>query len=33
MLTIVMLYVGTKVMEFVIEGVNPKRQLPLSLKT
>ena len=33
MLTIVMLYVGTKVMEFVIEGVNPKRQLPLSLRS
>ena len=25
MLTIIMLYIGTKVMEFVIEGVNPKK--------
>lgn len=29
MLTIIMLYVGTKVMEFVIEGLNPKRPLRL----
>lgn len=34
MLTIIMLYVGTKVMEFVIEGVNPKKkQLPLFRKS
>lgn len=26
MLTIMMLYIGTKVMEFVIEGVNPQKQ-------
>lgn len=31
MLTIIMLYVGTKVMEFVIEGLNPKRPLQLFL--
>ena len=31
MLTIIMLYVGTKVMEFVIEGLNPKRPLRLFL--
>lgn len=29
MLTIIMLYVGTKVMEFVIEGVNPKKAVTI----
>lgn len=29
MLTIVMLYVGTKVMEFIIEGVNPKKAITI----
>jgi len=32
MLTIVMLYVGTKVMEFVIEGVNPKKAVTIISK-
>ncbi|MGH1287364.1 YitT family protein [Bacillus toyonensis] len=29
MLTIIMLYVGTKVMEFVIEGLNPKKAITI----
>lgn len=29
MLTIIMLYIGTKVMEFVIEGVNPKKAVTI----
>lgn len=29
MMTIIMLYVGTKVMEFVIEGVNPKKAVTI----
>lgn len=32
MLTIIMLYVGTKVMEFVIEGVNPKKAVTIISK-
>lgn len=32
MITIVMLYVGTKVMEFVIEGVNPKKAVTIISK-
>ncbi len=32
MLTIIMLYVGTKVMEFVIEGVNPKKAITIISK-
>jgi uncharacterized membrane-anchored protein YitT (DUF2179 family) len=29
MLTIIMLYIGTKVMEFIIEGVNPKKAITI----
>lgn len=29
MLTIIMLYIGTKVMEFIIEGVNPKKAVTI----
>lgn len=32
MLTIIMLYIGTKVMEFVIEGVNPKKAVTIISK-
>jgi uncharacterized membrane-anchored protein YitT (DUF2179 family) len=32
MLTVIMLYVGTKVMEFVIEGVNPKKAVTIISK-
>ncbi|MGE7675721.1 YitT family protein [Lysinibacillus sp. NPDC094403] len=32
MLTVIMLYVGTKVMEFVIEGVNPKKAITIISK-
>ena len=30
MFTVVILYIGTKAMEFIIEGLNPKRPLPSS---
>lgn len=32
MLTILMLYIGTKVMEFIIEGVNPKKAITIISK-
>lgn len=32
MCTIVMLFIGTKTMEFIIEGLNPKKQSPLYLR-